>query len=260
MDEIAKYNTQRWDCLGEVEALLTRPDLTFTHETASRRFEIDGHLGTLDGRDVLCLASGGGHQTCAFAMLGAHVTLVDLSASQLKSDQRAADHYNVSIKTLQADMRDLSSLSESAFDVVYQPYSINFVPDCRKVFDQVARVLRSNGIYQLTFANPFTHGMRADTWDGTGYPLNRPYVQGEKLHARDEDFFYRGATGDRNRVPPPIEYRQTLGTVLTGLAERGFRIMRLEEDAWELTDDAPGTWCHYKMVAPPWFTVWCAKD
>src|ERR1700722_18508148 len=248
MDSVADYNSRRWDALGTVKGLLPRPDLGITLEAARQRFEINGRLGPVSGKSILCLACGGGHQACAFAMLGARVTLVDISASQLQSDQAAATHYGVHIDTIQADMRDLSVITNPGFDVLSQPYSINFVPSCTEVFDQVRRVTCPGGIYQLTIANPFSLGTGSKDWDGTGYPLNRRYEQGAKLVLEDEDFCYRGATGDRGQVPPPIEYRHTLGTVLNGLSDRGFRLDHLEEDPWEPGDSEPGTWRHFKSI------------
>ena len=40
--------------------------------------------------DVLCLAAGGGQQSVAFALLGANVTVFDLSETQLEHDRLAA--------------------------------------------------------------------------------------------------------------------------------------------------------------------------
>lgn len=36
-----------------------------------------GLLADIDGKDVLCLASGGGQQSAVFSLLGAKVTVVD---------------------------------------------------------------------------------------------------------------------------------------------------------------------------------------
>ena len=72
------------------------------------------------GKDVLCLASGGGQQSAVFGLLGANVTVVDLSQGQLDGDKTAAKHYGYSIQTVQADMRDLSCLSSDSFDLVHQ--------------------------------------------------------------------------------------------------------------------------------------------
>jgi SAM-dependent methyltransferase len=103
-------------------------------EAARARVDPHGRLGDLVGRRVLCLAGGGGQQSAAFARLGARVTVVDLDDGQLARDRDAET-------VVRADMRDLSPLAGSAFDVVYQPYSINFVPDLRAVVDGVGAVL-----------------------------------------------------------------------------------------------------------------------
>jgi SAM-dependent methyltransferase len=260
LDEIASYNRRRWDALGAISGKLTRPDLDITPDAARERFEKSGLLGPVAGRNVLCLACGGGHQSCAFAMLGAQVTVVDSSASQLKSDLAAAEHYGVTVEVVQADMRDLSALKESAFDIVYQPYSINFVPDCTQVFAQVRRVIRTDGIYQLVVANPFTLGITSKDWDGRGYCLHSRYEQGAKLVLDDEDWFYGGATGNRASVPRAIEYRQTLATVINGLCGRGFVLQHLEEELLWAGEGDPGTFNHMKAFAPPWLTLWLRAD
>ena len=69
-------------------------------------------------------------------------------------------------------MRDLSVFQSGAFDIVSQPYSLNFVPDCRDVFAQVARVLRSGGLYAFWAANPFAAGLGTHSRNGRAYELN----------------------------------------------------------------------------------------
>jgi ubiquinone/menaquinone biosynthesis C-methylase UbiE len=213
---------------------------------------------------VLCLAGGGGQQSAAFALLGAQVTVVDLSDAQLERDRQVAAHYGVAIETVQADMRDLSRLEADAFDVVQHAYSVNFVPDVRVVFEQVARIIRPGGTYQLQFANPFVQGVNPRSWNGEGYPLSQPYLDGTAIQAEDEEWVYR--RGDdaseesmARAIPGPREYRHTLSTVVNGLAEHGFTIRRLSDTSsiYPDPDATPGTWDHFVAIAPPWLLVWC---
>ena len=90
-------------------------------------------MGDVAGKRVLCLAASGGQQAVAFALLGAAPTVFDLSDVMLERDRAAAAHYKVAIGIEQGDMRDLSRFDTDAFDLVYQAYSINFVPDVRPV-------------------------------------------------------------------------------------------------------------------------------
>src|ERR1700738_3410669 len=108
MDEISNYNRERWNALARANALFTRPALHLDAATARQKIDPDGRLGELAGKHVLCLASGGGQESVAFALLGVHVTVCDLSDAQLERDREAAAHYGLSIETVQGDMRDLS--------------------------------------------------------------------------------------------------------------------------------------------------------
>ena len=265
MDEVARFNQARWQALAEADALYTRPALNLDVASARERVDPDGWLGPLEGKRVLCLAGGGGQQSAAFALLGARVTVVDLSDAQLERDARTAAHYGVDIEIVRADMRDLSALEAGVFDVVQHAYSINFVPDVRVVFQEVARVIRPGGTYQLQFANPFVHSINPRSWDGDGYPLRQPYLDGEPLQSEDEVWVYRRGDGTEGPVsepsiPAPREYRHTLSTVVNALAEHGFTIKRLADrvSIYPNPDAEPGTWDHFVSIAPPWLLVLCS--
>lgn len=259
MDEIAKYNVERWRALVAADAVYTRPALNLDAESARRLVDPEGRLGTLAGKDVLCLASGGGQQSAAFALLGARVTVYDLSADQLRRDAEAVAHYGVDVRILQGDMRDLSRFEEAAFDLVYHGYSLTFVPDARAVFGQVARVLRPRGIYHFGCLNPFFAGLGPNDWNGEGYVVKRPYVGGAEVTYEDQEWVY-----DRERAVEPIlsprEYRHTLSTLVSGLVERGFVILHVSDyTGFEHDPQAEGgTWDHFVSVAPPWLAFWAA--
>ena len=154
-------------------------------------------MGDVTGLNVLCLASGGGQQSVAFALLGSQVTVFDLSDTQLERDTTAAEHYGLSIRTVQGDMRDLTCFDDDGFDVVYQAFSLNFVPDVRPVHAEVARVLRPEGLYRLEWSNPFTQTIDDAVWTGKGYLLKHPYVDGQR-DQRDLPNMGRDWTGRRH--------------------------------------------------------------
>ncbi len=160
MDDIANYNRERWQALARAHAVFTQSRLDFDKDSARAYLDPQGRLDNVVGKDVLCLAAGGGQQSVAFALLGAHVTVVDLSEAQLQSDQEAAAHYNLNLNLFQGDMRDLSRFAEDSYDIVWHPYSLNFVPDARMVFREVARVLRVGGIYYFHVRQPVLHRPR----------------------------------------------------------------------------------------------------
>jgi SAM-dependent methyltransferase len=259
MDEVARYNRERWKALVDADALFTRPALNLDPDSARERIDPEGRLGSVAGQDVLCLACGGGQQSAAFALLGARVTVFDLSEDQLRRDAEAAAHYGVAVATRQGDMRDLSCFEEGAFDIVYHAYSLGFVPEARAVFRQVARVIRPGGVYHFHCANPFFVGLSERDWDGEGYALKRPYVNGAEVTCEDQDWVYdRGKTGAR--IPPAREYRHTLSTLVGGLIEQGFVLSHISDysDFDPDPEAEPGTWDHFVSVAPPWLVFWAS--
>lgn len=259
MDKIARYNIERWKALVDADALFTRPALTLDLASAREMVDHEGRLGNLAGKDVLCLACGGGQQSVAFALLGANVTVFDLSDAQLRRDAEAALHYGVDIKIVEGDIRDLSCFETKTFDIVYQAYSLGFVPDAGAVFQQVASVLSAGGIYYFNCANPFFIGLSEKDWNGQGYALKYPYLDGAEITCLDQDWVY-----DRNRTNEPIrlprEYRHTLSTLIGGLVEQGFLILHVSDytDFHPDLKAEPGTWDHFVSIAPPWLSFWAS--
>jgi hypothetical protein len=133
MDELAGYNQARWNELVRSDVEYSRPWLDLDEKSAREKVDPYGMLKEIAGKDVLCLASGGGQQSAPFGVLGAQVTVFDLSDAQLEGDRLAAVHYGIPFRTIQGDIRDLSPLEGDAFDIVYEEYSLEFVPDGQSV-------------------------------------------------------------------------------------------------------------------------------
>jgi SAM-dependent methyltransferase len=257
MDRVYDYNKGRWEALVAAGALFTQPWLNLDSQSARTKLEFEGLVQNVSGKHVLCLAAGGGQQSAAFALLGAEVVVLDISDGQLEKDREAARHYGYTLETVQGDMRDLSAFEDDSFDLVWHPYSLNFVPDCRDVFKEVSRVLRPGGLYHFMAANPFAAGVGTKDWDGEGYSLKHYYIDGLELTYKDEDWVYRREHG-KNEIQGPREYRQTLSSLVNGLVEYGFLVLKTKE--WGLGEydlnANPGSWDHLVSIVPPWVKFW----
>ncbi|MEA3340564.1 MAG: class I SAM-dependent methyltransferase, partial [Chloroflexota bacterium] len=108
----------------------------------------------LEGRDVLCLASGGGQQGPILAAAGANVTVFDNSPGQLAQDRFVAERDRLEIATVEGDMADLSAFPEQSFDLIVHPVSNCFIPDVRPVWAESFRVLHSGGALLAGYNNP----------------------------------------------------------------------------------------------------------
>jgi ubiquinone/menaquinone biosynthesis C-methylase UbiE len=255
VDDVAKYNEERWKALVKANALFTRPQLQLDLTAAKELVNRNDRLGELSGKKVLCLAGGGGQQSAAFALLGADVTVFDISQEQLTRDQEVANHYQLKIKTVQGDMRNLASLGEDSYDIISHPYSINFVPDLAKVFLEVSRVLKTGGIYQLSFANPFVIGIKQGDWNGQGYILRDAYLNKAEITYDDQEWVYDQS--ENEKIPPPKEYRHNLGDLMNNLINCGFVLRHISdnESIYPEAEAEPASWNHLVAYAPPWLTI-----
>lgn len=139
--------------------------------------------------------------------------VTDLSAEQFHAIKRRRRTMALRLPACK-QICDLSHLPAGDFDLVWQPYSINFVPDVREVFAQVAQRLRAGGSYYVVCANPLTVGLGAQDWDGHGYPLREPYVSGAKFLYRTMPNGCMTRAGDPTaaRVSPHVgRYAQWAG-------------------------------------------------
>ena len=257
VDDIARYNKGRWEELAQANIESSRPFLDLNPEKAREVIDPEGILGEVDGLDVLCLASGGGQQSAAFGLLAANVTVLDLSETQLERDVEAAEHYSLDIQTVQGDMRDLSHFEDDSFDVVWNGHSLGFIPNAQDVLREVARVVRPGGRFRLTYYNPFFHGVDNESWDGESYhlPGGFLYADSEVLYP-DPRWSFQGTDGVRKSIAGPREFRHKLSTVMNGLIGLGFVILGFWETTSGESDPKPGSWEHFKSVAPPYITLW----
>lgn len=255
-DEIASANRQMWErevaqgCGYTVPWLELDADLLRQYaagELAAPPYPLDvmypaDFLRDVSGQAVLCLASGGGQQTAVFGLLGAHVTVVDVTEGQLVGDRTAADHYGYDVQTIRADMRDLSALKANAYDKVYQADSISYVPDVRQVYRQVARVLKPGGYYRVAHAQP---AVSYTEWNGRAYTIAKPYAQRVNL-----------------RPDGGIEHRHYMDDMFNGLIEAGLRIRQVCEAPYAkqpLTAE-PGTWAHETRYVAGSFAIIAQKS
>jgi len=261
LDEIARYNQHVWEKWIKNGGEYTRPWLDLKRdllESFTRgeieylpepyRYIYPQHIfRDLRGKNVLCLATGGGQQSTVFGLLGANVTVFDLTDGQLTGDRRAADHHGYRITTIQGDMRDLSCFPDESFDLVYQEISLVFIPDVREVYRQVARILRPGCHYRVGHCNPATLSVLHTSWDGTGYRMCEPYKGGRIQPVEDDD---------------AIEFRHLFSDIFNGLVEAGLVIEGVWEDPRHLIHDQkaePGTIEHVHTFVQDYFCILAAK-
>lgn len=258
--ELSAQNRKRWNALSKARVLYARPFLTLNRTEAHRFLDTEGLMDPPEGKRVLVLAGGGGQQSACLALLGAKVTVLDLSDEQLERDQEAARALGLQLDLHQGDMRNLSQFDGNSFDMVYHPHSINFIPDVDEVFAEVARVLAPGGQYRVDWHNPFTQLINDESYtDGVGYGLLHPYRDGEvDLQAvfGSDQWPVELEDGSIVSMDHPRSWVHTLGTFVGSLARNGFVILGIGEETSTDDEAEPGSWEHFKQITVPYLRVW----
>jgi len=176
----------------------------------------------LNGLKILGLASGGGQQGPILATLGSDVTIFDNSEKQLQQDKSISDKFDLKIKTVQGDMRDLSVFPDASFDLIFNPCSILFVDDVKTVWKECARVLKPNGVLMSGLVNPIS--LQLDE-ESLSLKYKQPFSD---LHSLPTEELEELKTNNEALI-----FGHSLSDQIGGQLEAGFMLTDLFEDGWD---------------------------
>lgn len=239
--KIVDHNSKAWDKLAGDEIEWSVPVTPEEIENARNgKWEIiltplmsvpRDWFGDVKGKDILCLASGGGQQAPILAAAGANVTSFDASEKQLEMDEFVAKRENLEIRLEQGDAADLSRFAESSFDLIFNPCSSCFMESLQPIWNECYRVLRKGGSLMTGFDQPFIYMYDCKAEEERGvlelkYKL--PYSDKESLSEEEKQELI-----EKNE---PFEFSHSLDTQIGGQLEAGFLIAGFYEDWW--TDES----------------------
>jgi SAM-dependent methyltransferase len=176
------------------------------------------------GRDVLCLASGGGQQGPVLAAAGAQVTVFDNSPAQLARDREVAEREGLTIRTMQGDMANLSAFADASFDLIFHPVSNLFAPDVRPVWRECYRMLRPGGALLAGFVNPVRYLFDMELADQGIFKVRHrlPYSDLTDLTVEERQRYLEQGI--------PLEFGHTLDDQIGGQLAAGFVLTGFFED------------------------------
>jgi SAM-dependent methyltransferase len=234
---IQEYNSAAWDCEVEKGIEWSIPVSSETIEKARAGvWEIvltpikpvpREWLGDFAGKDVLCLASGGGQQAPILAAAGGRVTSFDNSTKQLELDKFVAERENLEIRLEKGDAADLSRFADESFDLIFHPCSNCFMPNLEPVWREAFRVLRRGGVMLSGFHNSFLFifDRAADEERGVlEVKYSLPYSDLESVSEEERRKYI-----ENNE---PLSFGHTLEQQIGGQTGAGFVITGFYEDYW----------------------------
>ncbi len=105
---------------------------------------------------VLDLGAGEGSATLPFLELGAHVTAVDISESQLAVLGQKCGRFATRLRVYCEDINEILGGTEERYDIVVMNSFVHHIPDYLSVFQKSIAILRPNGLI-FTFQDPLCY-------------------------------------------------------------------------------------------------------
>jgi len=233
--DIRSYNRQAWDRQVEQGNMWTvgvEPEAVAAARRGDWQILLtpvkpaprDWFPADLKGKEVLCLASGGGQQGPILAAAGARVTVYDNSPAQLAQDRKVAEREGLEIRTLEGDMRDLGVFPDESFDLIFHPVSNIFVPEILPVWREAYRVLRRGGALLAGIVNPVSYIFDLDLADQGVMQVRHklPYSDLTSLSAEERQRTIAEGT--------PLEFSHSLEEQIGGQIAAGFVLTGFFED------------------------------
>ena len=164
-------------------------------------------LGSVEGKRILDLGCGAGHNAIALARQGAKVIGVDESSDQIAEARAACEREGVRVELHHAPLAELAFLRADTIDGALSAFGLAPVEDIDRVFRQVHRVLRPEMSFVVSLPHPAfavvdpTDPERRVTrsyWDAAAIPADGP---------------------DR-----PADVPRTLAALFTSLGRANFRV------------------------------------
>ncbi|MCH2128286.1 MAG: class I SAM-dependent methyltransferase [Pirellulaceae bacterium] len=245
---VSDHNRQAWDARVRQGDVFTKPAEEDDFRDPLAAVDAPGWLGPekdLRGKELLCLAAGGGRQAPLYAAAGANVTVLDISPAMLELDRQVAHQRGLQIHTVEGSMDNLSMFDQSRFDVVIQPVSTCYVTNIIKVYQQIANVTRNEGLYISQHKQPVS--LQASTQPSAdGYRLSEPYYRQGPLPP---------VHGSPHREYGTLEFLHRWEELLGGLCRAGFVIEDLLEPLHATPDAASGSFAHRCQYIAPYVRV-----
>lgn len=247
LDDTRRHNQKAWDGMARSGHALTAPASAQELENPLKVLDASGWLtGGIRGWKVLCLAAGGGRHGPLYAAAGAEVTVVDLSTVMLERDREVAAEHKLQLKTIQTSMDQLNMLADGAFDLVIHPVSTCYLPSLSKLFPEIARVTKSQGLYISQHKQPANLQASLDTYTGH-YTIEHAYYDRRPVPP--------ATSPNLLREPGTQEFVHSWNDLLGGICRAGFVIEDVSEPSHGRADALPGSFAHRCYFVSPYLRM-----
>jgi 2-polyprenyl-3-methyl-5-hydroxy-6-metoxy-1,4-benzoquinol methylase len=105
---------------------------------------------------VLDLGAGEGSATLPFLQLGAHVTAVDISETQLAVLNQKCGQFSSRLRVYRQDINELLDANDERYDIAVMNSFVHHIPDYLQLFQKAIAILTPNGSI-FSFQDPLRY-------------------------------------------------------------------------------------------------------
>ncbi len=175
------------------------------------------------GKDIIHLCCNNGRELLSLKNMGAGYCLgVDISDSAIDEARKRAEECGIDVEYLRSDVFDLGNEYYGNFDLVYITIgALVWLPDIKRFFEIINKLLRSSGSIFIYDTHPFAHML---PWEGdseTKVEITQPYFYTDAWEWSDSMDYYGGA---EYKAPVHYEFTYTLSEILKSLIDNKITI------------------------------------
>ncbi|GKV54691.1 methyltransferase [Sporosarcina sp. NCCP-2222] len=216
-------------------------------------------MGEVNGKRILNPLGSKGNKAVCFALLGAEVTVVDLSEGNRQYAMELAEAAGVPLTYIVGDLLDTPLHDAGKFDFVLLEMGVlHYFAELPTLFKKIASLLATDGIFLIREYHPYVAKVMCNK-DGEavfeGNYFDESYTE--------EDVAYASLLPEsiRPQLEKNLIRRWTIAEVINSLIVSGFHIVKMKEDqgvSWAfpkgapagIEDRLPGT---YALIAVPYY-------
>jgi len=180
------------------------------------------------GKKIANLCGSNGRKAVPLALLGADVTVFDISEENKKYALELADSANVSIQYVVTDIYEIDIEKYSGhFDMLYLEGGIlHYFNDIEKFMSILFSLLKDNGVMVLSDFHPLRRCIVSNSTNQ--YQVQQSYFD-EALHNGDVAYKHYFDEHEQQDFPDTSIRLYTLSEIINSVIASGFKLMKFEE-------------------------------
>ncbi len=197
-------------------------------------------IGNVKGKRILNLLGSKGNKAVCFALLGADVTVVDISSENQRYALELAEAAGVSISYLVSDVLELDDYTLSTYDVIILEMGVlHYFLSLQPLFREVAKLMDDTSVFIVRDYHPVVSKMM--NFENGVTTVEGNYFNDECVEI---DVAYARLLPEKQQqhLEKNLIRRWTISEAINALVAAGLNVRKMNEDKgiqWAFPVDAP---------------------